>query len=104
MRTSRCFQEACRGYAPHEGLPQRASDTHCLENHVPLVDIASRLRDEHFADELHPNDEGAQVIATEVFRVLSEVRRKPPALWTAPRFLVHLKWEITQRIYMLTDF
>ena len=49
---------------------------HCLENHVPLVDIASRLRDEHFADELHPNDEGAQVIATEVFRVLSEVRRE----------------------------
>ena len=47
---------------------------HCLENHVPLVDIASRLGDEHFADELHPNDEGAQVIATEVFRVLSEVR------------------------------
>ena len=26
------------------------------------------------------------------------------SLWTAPRFLVHLKWEITQRIYMLTDF
>ncbi|MGO8902591.1 MAG: SGNH/GDSL hydrolase family protein [Isosphaeraceae bacterium] len=48
---------------------------HCLENHVPLVDIASRLGDEHFADELHPNDEGAQVIATEVFRVLSEVRK-----------------------------
>ena len=49
---------------------------HCLENHVPLVEIASRLGDEHFADELHPNDEGAQVIATEVFRVLSEVRRE----------------------------
>jgi len=48
---------------------------HCLENRVPLVDIASRLGDEHFADELHPNDEGAQVIATEVFRVLSEVRK-----------------------------
>ena len=49
---------------------------HCLENHVPLVDIVSRLGDEHFADESHPNDEGAQVIATEVFRVLSEVRRE----------------------------
>ena len=49
---------------------------HCLENHVPLVDIASKLRDEHFADELHPNEAGAQVIATEVFRVLSEVRRE----------------------------
>ena len=49
---------------------------YCLKDHVPLVDIASKLRDEHFADELHPNDEGAQVIATEVFRVLSEVRRE----------------------------
>src|SRR5271165_5580234 len=49
---------------------------HCLENHVPLVDIASKLRDEHFADELHPNEAGAQVIATEVFRVLSEVRNR----------------------------
>src|SRR5271157_2940936 len=25
-----------------------------------------------------------------------------PSPWAAPRFLVHLKWEITQRIYMLT--
>ena len=44
----------------------------CLENQIPLIDIASKLRDEHFADELHPNDEGAKVIANEVFRVLSE--------------------------------
>jgi lysophospholipase L1-like esterase len=33
---------------------------------------ASKLRDKHFADALHPNDEGAQVIAQEVLRVLSE--------------------------------
>ena len=48
---------------------------YCQENQIPLVDIASKLRDEHFTDELHPNDEGAQVIAEEVFRVLSEVRQ-----------------------------
>ena len=48
--------------------------SHCLGDHVPLVDIASKLRDEHFADELHPNEAGAQVIAGEVFRVLSEVQ------------------------------
>jgi lysophospholipase L1-like esterase len=48
---------------------------YCQENQIPLVDIASKLRDEHFADELHPNDEGAQVIAQEVFSVLSEVRK-----------------------------
>ena len=45
----------------------------CLENQVPIVDIASKLRDEHFADELHPNEAGAQVIAGEVFRVLTGV-------------------------------
>ena len=47
---------------------------YCVKNQVPLVDIGSKLRDEHFADELHPNDHGAQVIAREVFRVLSELR------------------------------
>jgi lysophospholipase L1-like esterase len=47
---------------------------YCLREHVPLVEIASQLRDVHFADELHPNEEGAQVIAQEVFRVLNEVR------------------------------
>jgi lysophospholipase L1-like esterase len=46
---------------------------YCLENGIPLVDIASKLRDEHFADELHPNDEGSHVIAQEVFRVLNGV-------------------------------
>ncbi len=47
---------------------------YCLENHVPLVYISRKLRDEHFADELHPNDVGAQVIAQEVFEVLSEMQ------------------------------
>jgi lysophospholipase L1-like esterase len=32
----------------------------------------SKLRGKHFADELHPNDEGAKVIANEVFSLLSE--------------------------------
>ena len=47
---------------------------YCGDNQIPLVDIASKLQDEHFADELHPNDEGAQVTAQEVYRVLSELR------------------------------
>jgi hypothetical protein len=50
---------------------------YCLKNQIPLVDIASKLRDEHFADELHPSDAGAQVIAQEVFGVLSEVHSRP---------------------------
>ncbi len=45
----------------------------CLENQIPLVDIASKLGDNHLADELHPNDDGASVIAQEVFRVLIEL-------------------------------
>ena len=48
---------------------------YCVGRRIPLVDIGSKLRDEHFADELHPNEAGAQVIAEEVFRVLAEVRR-----------------------------
>jgi len=47
----------------------------CCEKGIPLADICSRLRDEHFADELHPNNEGAKIIAEEVFRVLSAVHK-----------------------------
>jgi lysophospholipase L1-like esterase len=52
---------------------------YCLDGRIPLVDIASKLRDEHFGDELHPNDEGAQLIAQEVFRVLGEMAQAAPA-------------------------
>ncbi len=51
---------------------------YCRDAQVPLINIASKLRDEHFADELHPNDEGAQVIAQEVFRVLSQMQAMEP--------------------------
>ena len=43
----------------------------CREQGIPLADIYSRLHDEHFADELHPNDEGAKIIAEAVFEVLA---------------------------------
>ena len=46
----------------------------CEQNRVPLADIFSRLRDEHFADELHPNAEGAKIIAEEVFKGLAAIR------------------------------
>ena len=48
---------------------------HCRERHVPLVEVWGKLRDEHFADPFHPNDEGARIIAEEVFRVLAEMRK-----------------------------
>jgi lysophospholipase L1-like esterase len=48
--------------------------TFCEANRVPLADICSKLRDGHFADELHPNEAGAKVIAEEVFRVLTSLR------------------------------
>jgi lysophospholipase L1-like esterase len=77
-------------YANESMLPERVADelhsnldchndrlrAYCLENQIPLVDLASKLRDEHFADEIHPNDEGAQVIAQELFQVLSGVWSK----------------------------
>lgn len=47
-----------------------------VASQVPLIDIASKLRDEHLADELHPNEKGARIIAEEVFRVMSEIRSK----------------------------
>jgi len=44
----------------------------CDEHGIPLADICSLLRDEHFGDELHPNDRGAKIIADAVFQVLSK--------------------------------
>jgi lysophospholipase L1-like esterase len=48
---------------------------YCREHQIPLVDVRSKLRQDHFADNLHPNEVGAKIIAEEVFRTLVEVRR-----------------------------
>ena len=45
----------------------------CGEHGIPLADICSRLHDEHFGDELHPNARGARIIAEEVFKVLAAI-------------------------------
>ena len=63
MRMSRCSPGVAEELHTNRDYHNDGLRAYCLENQVPLVDIASKLRDEHFADELHPNDEGAQVIA-----------------------------------------
>ncbi len=45
----------------------------CDRNVIPLADIHSHLRDDHFGDELHPNEAGARIIAQRVFEVLRRV-------------------------------
>jgi lysophospholipase L1-like esterase len=64
----------------HRDFHNERLGAYCVEDQVPLVDIDSKLRDEHFADELHPNDAGAEVIAWEVFRVLGEQHTFRPDL------------------------
>jgi lysophospholipase L1-like esterase len=46
---------------------------YCDRQGMPLTNICSHLQDEHFADELHPNEAGAIIIAEEVFGVLKAV-------------------------------
>jgi lysophospholipase L1-like esterase len=46
----------------------------CDQRGIALADICSHLRDEHFADELHPNEAGAKIIAEQVFEVLGRLR------------------------------
>jgi len=53
-----------RGY--HNGRLRE----YCQQANVPLVDIHSRMSDEHFGDELHPNRAGAEIIAGAVFETL----------------------------------
>jgi lysophospholipase L1-like esterase len=48
----------------------------CEQQGIPLADICSRLHDEHFGDEFHPNDEGAKIIGEEVFKALSLAPQK----------------------------
>ena len=45
----------------------------CEEQAVPLADICCCLHDEHFDDELHPNDAGARIIAEAVFEALASI-------------------------------
>jgi lysophospholipase L1-like esterase len=45
----------------------------CGQHGIPLADICSRLHDQHFGDELHPNNEGAKIIAEAVFEVLNKI-------------------------------
>jgi hypothetical protein len=47
---------------------------HCLTRQVPLVELCGKLRAEDFDDPFHPNERGAQIVAREVFRVLSDFR------------------------------
>ncbi|HUT11053.1 MAG TPA: SGNH/GDSL hydrolase family protein [Thermoguttaceae bacterium] len=48
---------------------------YCEQHGIPLADVCSHLRDEHFGDELHPSEAGATIIAAEVFKVLSTVHK-----------------------------
>jgi sialate O-acetylesterase len=43
---------------------------YCATRNIPLADICSVLKDEHFFDALHPNEEGARLIAQEVYKLL----------------------------------
>ena len=45
----------------------------CAERGIPLADVCSLLNDNHFADSLHPNAEGARIIATTVYDVLKTI-------------------------------
>ncbi len=47
----------------------------CEGEQVPLAEICSRLHDEHFGDELHPNSQGAKIIAGEVFKELAPMQK-----------------------------
>lgn len=45
---------------------------YCDKRNIPLADICSVLKDEHFADGLHPNEQGAKLIAGEVYKLIKQ--------------------------------
>ncbi len=48
----------------------RRLNAFCDELDIPLADICLLLQDNHFADQLHPNETGARIMAEAVFQVL----------------------------------
>jgi len=48
---------------------------YCDEQNIPLADICSVLKDEHFADALHPNEAGARLIAREVYELIKSKKQ-----------------------------
>ena len=60
-RTLACHNEHLREY--------------CRARRVSLAEVCGKLRAGQFDDPFHPNEQGAWLIAQEVFRVLNEVRR-----------------------------
>ncbi|MBS3079279.1 SGNH/GDSL hydrolase family protein [Candidatus Pacearchaeota archaeon] len=62
-----------RGYANavfQRQFHNSALREYATSNNIPLADICSVLRDEHFADAVHPNEEGAKLIAQEVAKLI----------------------------------
>lgn len=66
-------EELTRSRAVHNGRLA----TYCEDEGIPLVNLSSLL-DSHFADELHPNEAGARLIAEQVFEVLNERAESAP--------------------------
>ena len=48
-------------------------EEYCKSRNIPLADIYPVLKDEHFADAIHPNEEGARLIAQEVYKTINLV-------------------------------
>lgn len=74
MFAPRVARDLRRGRDVHNA----ALAAYCEEHEVPLADIAARLRDEHLGDELHPNDDGAAVIAGAVYESLARLLPTSP--------------------------
>jgi hypothetical protein len=73
-RPIRSFCKSCAGQLHGEREFHNATlKEYCGRQQVPLADVCSRLRPEHFADELHTNESGAKIIAEEVFKALKTV-------------------------------
>ena len=74
----------------------------CGEQGIPLADIFSRLHDEHFGDELHPNAEGARIVAKTVYMKLTSVYepdRGPALKAPAPKAIEEAKRHANGWVY-----
>jgi lysophospholipase L1-like esterase len=48
-------------------------ESYCRRQKIKMADISSKLTGEHFADGVHPNEEGAKLIANNVYKTLKSL-------------------------------
>jgi lysophospholipase L1-like esterase len=72
----RLLREEAEGLRQTQAYHNERLGEYCRAHRVPLVRICGTLGVGHFDDPFHPNEQGAQIIAQEVYRVRMKIHQR----------------------------